>query len=127
MKSYLSTLTAEREQSIPSHPTISRCTRCGLVKPLTDFYIRKDGRPDCLCKACRKAASKNRYDRRLTEQVIQQAQGRCNIFLIPDRAERIRLLVHAKEQVLQSILSKRKKAIEADFSLDEGMGYEQAN
>ena len=38
------------------------CSKCGLAKPLTDFYIRKSGKnagkPIEKCKACAKAVSK---------------------------------------------------------------------
>ena len=38
------------------------CRDCGHKGPASDFYTTGRGRPDCLCKECRKKASRKKYE-----------------------------------------------------------------
>lgn len=33
---------------------MKKCGKCGVIKPISEFYIRKDGKPMWACKECNK-------------------------------------------------------------------------
>lgn len=50
---------------------IGRCGKCKELKPLHDFYVKKDGRHKTQCKAC---------DNLLTRRYQSTADGKCNLW-----------------------------------------------
>jgi hypothetical protein len=38
------------------------CRDCGYGGPISDFYTTGRGRPDCLCKVCRRKALRKKYN-----------------------------------------------------------------
>ena len=41
--------------TIPNQDLEKRCTQCGRWRPLTEYYIRTNGKPHANCRACYKA------------------------------------------------------------------------
>jgi hypothetical protein len=41
--------------TIPSQVSMKRCTACGQVKPMGEYYIRTNGKPHGHCRVCYKA------------------------------------------------------------------------
>jgi hypothetical protein len=47
-----------------SRQPTARCTRCRQRKPLTEFYLRRSGRPLSYCKDCQRQAVRAAEQRR---------------------------------------------------------------
>jgi hypothetical protein len=45
-------------------PEMSRCGRCGQLKPLREFYRRRSGGPSGYCRGCQREASRAARRRR---------------------------------------------------------------
>ena len=60
-----------------------KCTKCGIVKPITDFYFRTDSKTYRReCKECHKWTQTTRkfgLDTLTFEKLLHKQQGRCAI------------------------------------------------
>lgn len=43
--------------NVPAH----FCSRCGLTKPIADFYLKRNGNPWAICRACRLVRQRQVY------------------------------------------------------------------
>ncbi len=55
---------ADLFQATGDEQDTKRCPKCGTVKPLEDFYLRRNGRPSSYCRLCTRDANKASYARR---------------------------------------------------------------
>ena len=96
------------------------CTKCGLEKPLTEFYKRLD-KPTPQCKVCIKTKMKERYDanperdREYSKKYREQnpLQGREDVKKwrekYPDRDKETKAKWHAKNPDYEKERSKRRR------------------
>lgn len=99
--------------------TKKKCYKCGKVLSLSKFYKRETSTTthDHMCKACRDGYFADNKSRRNSNHVRINTFKGLNLTLLPNRDERIALLMKAKQIAVNSIMQKRNRLKQEEFNL----------
>lgn len=93
-------------------PATKKCSKCGIEKPLTDFY-KDNARPDglsCYCKQCRKIMNAQRDRRKKVDVAVASVSLNPDFKGIPDRE------LQSQAKVLLNELRARGWQVECSIS-----------
>lgn len=105
----------------------ARCACCGRWLSPAEFYIRPTGRPDSYCRECRREMRRGRHGRHVAvssdgvhPRFVRQRVGYPLITDEPDGPSRMRMILHALDEVRRRAAVARERRARREVAAEEG-------